>query len=72
MASKKNKKPSSSKIARNQAAKVKAFARRTPVSGGFPSASSRTPLRAPRTGILHGEDPTLAKRVEEELHDLGR
>lgn len=39
---------------------------------GTPSASETTKLRKPRSGILHGEDPTLAKRVEEELHTFGR
>ncbi len=30
------------------------------------------PKRKPRGGILHGDDPTLAKRLEEELYDFGR
>lgn len=28
--------------------------------------------RKPRGGLLHGDDPTLAKRVEEELYSLDR
>lgn len=32
----------------------------------------RKPTRKPRGGLFHGADPTLAKRVEEELHNLGR
>lgn len=28
--------------------------------------------RRPRGSLFHGDDPTLAKRVEEELHTFGR
>jgi hypothetical protein len=36
------------------------------------SPSSGTKKRKPRGPLFHGDDPTLAKRVEEELHNLGR
>lgn len=36
-----------------------------------PSGPARE-KRKPRGAIFHGDDPTLAKRAEEELHTLGR
>ncbi|MGH3087403.1 MAG: hypothetical protein ACRDSJ_08810 [Rubrobacteraceae bacterium] len=36
------------------------------------SEEEKYPKRKPRGGILHGDDPTLAKRVEEELYGFGR
>lgn len=36
-----------------------------------PSSSDKD-KRKPRGALFHGDDPTLAKRAEEELHTLGR
>lgn len=37
-----------------------------------PSSGSAGKKRKPRGALFHGDDPTLAKRAEEELHSFGR
>lgn len=37
-----------------------------------PPSGSAGKKREPRGALFHGEDPTLAKRAEEELHSFGR
>ena len=44
-----------------------------PPLNGSPSGDSVPGnKRGPRGALLHGDDPTLAKRVEEELSNFGR
>lgn len=37
-----------------------------------PSGSAGKKRRKPRGALFHGDDPTLAKRAEEELRTFGR
>ncbi|MBA2440788.1 MAG: hypothetical protein H0V53_00050 [Rubrobacter sp.] len=43
-----------------------------PRQKGSPTSSSAGKKRKPRGALFHGDDPTLAKRTEEELHTFGR
>lgn len=37
-----------------------------------PASGLAEKKRKPRGALFHGDDPTLAKRAEEELHTFGR
>lgn len=41
-------------------------------SASSSSGESFSKKRKPRGALFHGEDPTLAKRAEEELYTFGR